>query len=105
MEKFFKLADNATNVIGGGAGAACKTACGNKDINVIFSAVSNALIFLIGALAVIMIIIGALRYITSNGDPKQAEAARNTILYSVIGLILAIAAYAIVNFVVTTFNK
>ena len=96
----FKLAD-AAGVIGQSATAACGSSCGNANINTIFSAITNALIFIIGALSVIMIIVGGLRYVTSNGDPKQAEAARNTIMYAVIGVIIAIASFAIVNFVVT----
>lgn len=56
--------------------------------------------YIIGALAVLMIIIGGMRYITSNGDQAQVTSAKNTILYSVIGLIVAIMAYAIVHFVI-----
>ena len=47
-----------------------------------------------------MLIIGGFRYVTSNGDSSQVTAAKNTIMYSVIGLIIAIFAYGIVNFVV-----
>ena len=50
-----------------------------------------------------MIIIGGFRYVTSQGDQTQMQSAKNTILYAVIGLIVAIAAYAIVSFVVTQF--
>lgn len=59
----------------------------------------NVLLFILGAIAVIMIIIGGIRYATSNGDSSQITGAKNTILYAVIGLIVAILAYAIVNFV------
>lgn len=63
----------------------------------------NILLFLIGAVAVIMIIIGGIRYTTSNGDSSSMTSAKNTILYAVVGLIVAIMAYAIVNFVVDAF--
>ena len=63
----------------------------------------NVLLFLIGAIAVIMIIIGGIRYTTSNGDASQTKAAKDTILYAVIGIIVAILAYAIVNFVIGAF--
>jgi hypothetical protein len=46
-----------------------------------------------------MLIVGGLRYITSNGDAQGATSAKNTILYAIIGLIVAILAYAIINFV------
>lgn len=63
----------------------------------------NALLFLIGAVSVIMIIIGGIRYVTSNGDSSQITSAKNTIMYAVIGLIIALMAFAIVNFVVKQF--
>ncbi len=63
--------------------------------------VINILLFVIGAVAVIMIIIGGIRYTTSAGDQSAVTGAKNTILYSVVGLVIAIMAYAIVNFVVT----
>lgn len=67
--------------------------------------VVNVLLFLLGAIAVIMIIIGGIRYATSNGDSGAIKGAKDTILYAVIGLIVAILAYAIVNFVVDAFTK
>lgn len=63
--------------------------------------VINVLLFIIGAAAVIMIIIGGIRYVVSGGDQGAVTGAKNTILYAVVGLVVAIMAYAIVNFVVT----
>ena len=60
----------------------------------------NILLFIIGAIAVIMIIIGGIRYVVSNGDSSQTTAAKNTILYAVVGLVIAMMAYAIVNWVI-----
>ncbi len=65
--------------------------------------VVNLLLFLIGIIAVIAIIIGGIRYTTSNGDAGQTKAAKDTILNAVIGLIVAIMAYAIVRWVVGVF--
>lgn len=93
---------SATSLIQTGTSAACSGgACTGSSINTIFGQIANTLIFLVGAVSVIMIIVGGLRYVTSNGDAKQTEAAKNTLLYAVIGLVVAIASYAIVNFVVT----
>lgn len=64
----------------------------------------NMLLFLLGAVAVVMIVIGGFKYVTSNGDSASITSAKNTILYSVVGLVVAILAYAIVNFVVDTFK-
>lgn len=69
----------------------------------VFTTISNVLLFIVGAIAVIMLIIGGLRYVVSGGDASQVQAAKNTILYALIGVIIAILAYAAVNFVVSTF--
>jgi hypothetical protein len=63
----------------------------------------NILLFILGAIAVIMIIIGGIRYTTSNGDASAITSAKNTILYAVVGLVVAILAYAIVNFILASF--
>ena len=69
----------------------------------VFSTISNVLLFIVGAIAVIMIVIGGLRYVISGGDSSQVQAAKNTILYALVGVIVAILAYAAVNFVVSSF--
>lgn len=65
----------------------------------VFTNVINIALFIIGALAVLMLIIGGIRYTISGGDTAAVTAAKNTILYAIIGIIVAILAYAIVNFV------
>ena len=67
----------------------------------IFTDIVNAALFLIGAISVIMIIYGGIRYTISGGDAKNVTAAKNTILYAIVGIIVAILAFAIVNFVIT----
>jgi ABC-type Fe3+ transport system permease subunit len=64
----------------------------------------STLLFVLGIIAVIMIVIGGIRYATSGGDSSQIQAAKNTILYSVVGLVVAIMSYAIVNFVLARFQ-
>ena len=64
-----------------------------------FSTITNVLLFIVGAIAVIMIVIGGLRYVTSGGNQNAVTAAKNTILYAIIGIIVAILAYAVINFV------
>lgn len=54
-----------------------------------------------GAVAVIAIIIGGLRYNTSGGDSGKVASAKNTIIYAVVGLIIIIFAQVIVNYVIT----
>ena len=69
----------------------------------VFQTVTNVLLFIIGAVSVIMLIIGGVRYTISQGDSSAVTSAKNTILYAVIGLIVAILAYAVVNFVIVQF--
>lgn len=69
----------------------------------VFAEISSVLLFIVGAIAVIMIIIGGLRYVISGGDSSQVQAAKNTILYALVGIIVAILAYAAVNFVINSF--
>ena len=64
----------------------------------------NVMLFIAGALAVIMIIYGGIRYITAHGDEKQVKVAKDTIVYSVVGLIIAIIAYALVTFIFNRFK-
>ena len=68
--------------------------------NAIFKTIVNILLFIIGAISVIMLIIGGIRYVVSGGDQNAVSGAKNTILYAIIGIIVALLAYAIVNFVV-----
>lgn len=67
----------------------------------VFTRISNTILLIIGLISVIMLIYGGLRYILSGGDNKKVTDAKNTILYAIIGLIVALLAYAIVNFVIT----
>ena len=82
-----------------------KANVGGKTASVseIIMTIVNVLLFILGAIAVIMIIIGGIRYTISQGDSGAITSAKNTILYAVIGLVVALLAYAIVNFVITQF--
>ena len=70
----------------------------------LFRQAVNILLYIIGAISVIMLIIGGIRYVVSGGDSSAVTAAKNTILYAVIGIIVALLAYALVNFVITSFK-
>lgn len=65
----------------------------------IFTTITNTLLFVIGALSVVMIIWGGIRYATSGGNAASVTAAKNTILYAIVGLIIAFLAFAAVNWV------
>lgn len=71
--------------------------------NSIFKTVVNILLFIIGALSVVMLIWGGIRYTTSGGQSASVTSAKNTIMYSIIGLVVAFLAFAIVNWVLNIF--
>lgn len=77
---------------------------GQNNLRAGIQTIVNILLFVLGAIAVIAIIIGGIRYTTSNGDQGQLKQAKDTILYAVVGLIVAILAYAIVNFIIGQFT-
>ena len=57
-------------------------------------------LLLVGVIALAFIVYGGFRYITSRGDEREVEEAKNTITYAVIGIIVIGLAYAIISFVV-----
>lgn len=67
----------------------------------IISQIINVMLFLVGIVSVIMVIIGGFKYVLSGGDSSKVTSAKNTVLYAIIGLIIAILAYAIINFIVS----
>lgn len=69
----------------------------------IFQTVANVLLFIVGAVSVIMLIVGGIRYTISQGDSGAVTSAKNTILYAIIGIVVSLLAFAVVNFVITSF--
>ena len=61
--------------------------------------VLNAIYGILGVIAVVMIVISGVKYTTSQGDPGKVQSAKNTILYAIIGLVIALLAFAITNFI------
>ena len=70
--------------------------------NGVFGRITNVILLIVGIISVVMLIYGGLRYILSGGEQKKVTDAKNTILYAIIGLIISLLAYAIVNFVLTS---
>jgi len=87
------------------SGAAANTALCKKDKSAqdYVKIIVNTLLYVLGAVSVIVIVIAGVYYTTSGGDPALVKRAKDTLLYAVIGLIVAAMAYAIVNFVVGVF--
>lgn len=74
-----------------------------RNVGDIAKVVINVMLFLVGILAVIMIIYSGIIYVTSSGNAPAISKAKTTLTYSIVGLVVAIFAYAIVNFVITNF--
>jgi uncharacterized membrane protein len=83
---------------GGGSFANCADKNG-QTLNDYAKLIINLLSVIIGFVAVVMIIIGGFRYITSGGSSEKVSGAKNTILYGIIGLIIVALAQVIVQFV------
>jgi uncharacterized protein YacL len=96
MEKLYYLAaaggSGGLNIPGTGYGT-------NMTADTIVTTVINTLIWFVGIIAVVFIIFGGIKYATSGGDEKKVASAKNTILYAVIGLVVALLAAVIVNVV------
>ena len=80
------------------------SASSGADLPSIAKTVVNTMLFIVGILAVIMIIFAGIRYITAHGDKGQVESAKNTLIYSIVGLVIAIIAYALVTWVTGLFG-
>ena len=71
----------------------------------IVQSILNWIFGIIGIVAVVMIIIGGFNFMTSAGDPGKVKKGKDTILYGIIGLVIALLAFAIVNFVLNGIFK
>lgn len=90
---------DGVNSVTGGSGACTGDAFTGKIGNIV-----NVALYIAGALAVLVIIYSGIRYITSTGDAARIKAAKDTLIYAIVGLIVAMLAYAIVNFVIGRFG-
>jgi TRAP-type C4-dicarboxylate transport system permease small subunit len=81
--------------------APCTDPNANTGFTNLLKKIINILSVVIGVIAVIMIIIGGFRYITSGGKQESVTAAKNTILYAIIGLVIVALAQIIVRFVLS----
>lgn len=90
--------DPRTGALVPGSGDVLPLACLG---NVIARVVEVALVFL-GVVTLLFLLYGAIRFIVSRGDAKAVEGARNTITYAIIGAVLVLGAFIIVNIVTST---
>lgn len=86
------------------ADGSCNVAAAEDSVNNTVKLAINLFSAIVGIISVVMIIVGGIRYITSGGDSGNVTAAKNTILYAVIGLIVVALAQIIVKFVLSRFT-
>lgn len=95
-----------TAPITGGSTSANTQVCRNSNTGILFGGggiwarIIRIVSVVVGAVSVLMVIIGGFRYVLSSGDGSNTKAAKDTILYALVGLVIAILANTIVNFVV-----
>lgn len=72
-----------------------------NDVGTAFQNAMQVVFAIMGAISVLVITIAAFQYVTSSGDPQKTAKAKDTIMYAVIGLAIAVLATAIIQFVVS----
>ncbi|HET7672946.1 MAG TPA: pilin [Candidatus Saccharimonadales bacterium] len=72
-----------------------------NKLNDLIATIVNLFSVVVGVVAVIMIIVGGFRYVTSGGDSGNVSSAKNTILYAIVGLVIVALAQFIVKFVLS----
>ena len=87
--------------------AECGVYCANPNpddtptLTDVIQNIINTIIFAVGIIAVVMVILGGIQYSMSQGDAGKVKKAKDTIMYGIIGLVVSILAFAIVNFVLS----
>ena len=100
----YAYADDNSIINGGSIGGGVSDVVNGSNLptveaSSIVQRVINIILYVVGVLSVVMIIIGGIRYTASAGDQAAVTKAKNTILYGIVGLVIALLAYAIINFV------
>ena len=83
------------NAVGGGAGCTG----GTSELNNIIKVFLNLFSVIIGIVAVVMVMVGGFKYITSGGDSGNLTSAKHTVMYALIGLVIVALAHFLVQFV------
>lgn len=103
MTNLLTILATATPTTGSNNGSHGVDKVGNQteDLTGSVTNIINGVIAALGIVAVVVIIIGGVSYMTSSGDAGKVKKAKDTILYGVIGLVICVLAFAIVNFVIS----
>jgi heme/copper-type cytochrome/quinol oxidase subunit 2 len=93
-------ASGVGNLVTGGAATGNNAAATNQTVQSLIPTIVNTFLFIVGLLYVIMLVYGGIQYTTSAGDQSKVTKAKQTVTYSIVGLVVSILAFAIVSFVV-----
>lgn len=97
--------DKACELMKGGAGGTVCSDAAPTDLKITVKNVINTLLYAVGIASVIMIIYGGIMYVISAGDSGKITKAKSILIYAVVGLVISILSYAIVQFVVDNLIK
>lgn len=78
---------------------------GSDTVKSVAKAVVTVMSIIIGVIAVIMILIAGIRFVTAGGDSNRVASAKNTLIYAIIGLFIAVIAQLIIHYVLSTANS
>ncbi len=81
-------------------GSGCGDPAGSSSLSNTVASVINILSIVVGAVAVVMIVVGGLKYVSSQGDSSGVASAKNTIIYALVGLLIVALAQVMVHFVI-----
>lgn len=99
-----QLCKGTNLAVDGTASTSCDTNGQDSSLGNIATKVVNLLSLIVGVIAVIMIIVGGFRYITSGGESGNVSGAKNTLIYAIVGLVIVALAQFIVHFVLNNVN-
>lgn len=85
-----------------GGAQTCGSSAGSSSISTIIKDVVNLLSLILGALSVVMIIVSGIRFATSGGEANSVSGAKKALIYSIVGLVIAVLAQAILHWVIGT---
>ncbi|XLQ20037.1 MAG: pilin [Candidatus Moraniibacteriota bacterium] len=86
------------------SGTGLPTAYGRNPIATVIQDVIKLLVGIVGGLSVLMIVVGGIMYMSSGGDQGKVDTAKNIIVYSIVGLVVSLLAWIIVNVVIKTIS-
>lgn len=93
-----QFSGGATSGVNSALGDGMPTNLTEGDSSIVNNAI-NIMLYAVGVLSVIMLIFGGIRYVVSGGQKEKVTNAKNTILYALVGLLIAIFANAIIQFI------